>query len=177
MRPSAQSFCLSRARTVERERDDLELLATSDDGDDPRTLLLVVGTIIREAADAQAHPASWVDGDVVIQLDRRAPLGLIVTIGRELDGRMRELFEVPFARISFDDVVRLVLRAPSIVAPGFVLLDDDTMQVSVVRWLHLFDVLDAESSDVVIDIDWDPDSTLVKPPTDELLQRMRRRSL
>lgn len=183
------------ARSLEQERAELESLATGADGADARTLLLVVGTIIREATDMDRHPTTWVDGDVVIRLRRRSR-GLAVEIGRDRDGRVHALFEVTFARLSFELVVGLVHRAPSLVVPGFVLHEGDTIEISAVRSLHPYDVLDEptevcqrprRTSDAVpadpsieveveIDVEWDPDSTIVQPPTDELLASARKRA-
>jgi hypothetical protein len=180
-------------RSIEQERVELETLATGDRGADACALLRALATIMRESAHADAHPRTWVDGDPVLELERRAAGGLLVRVAREVNGRLQFLFEVPFARIRFDDVVSAVCDLPSIVAPAFVALDDDALSISVVRWLHALDVLEeptpgdeartSRTSEAVrslpdlvdgVDEGWDPDNTVVAPPSDDLIERTRR---
>jgi hypothetical protein len=192
-----------------RLRAALESLATSDVGDDAFALFEFIRSML-EQASARGGVQQWVDGDLGVELERRAAGGTSLRVVADTHRRLLELFTVPFARLPFAEVANIAERVPALLGPAFVLVERDVVSVSLVRYLSDEDALEDTHPDEVtppacdvaslvgsafddvedttptrdvrrsgivtsgeVEIAYDPERTLIAPPSTELLRRSR----
>lgn len=160
-----------------RLRAALDVLGEDDRPEAPLRLLGLVRVMMDQGLIAPSGFEGWLPGSLVVEIRRRAT-GLSFHVLGDVGSHQMEVLSLVLPCIPFDEVACAVEAEPSLIGPGFVLVEEDTLSMSVVTYLE-DDALspspvasaEPEHDEPTFPGYSDPDATIIAAPPSELLRR------